>query len=158
MFKVGDRVVYPMHGAGIIEAVEEHEVLGQTQEYYIMRLPFGDMKVMIPTSSVEQVGLRAVEPSERVDAVIASLHQPAPPTSGNWNHRYRANLDKIKSGGISEVAEVVQTLTQREREKGLSTGERRMLEVARQILVSEIVLSKGMELEQAASLLDKALA
>lgn len=158
MFKVGDRVVYPMHGAGIIEAVEEHEVLGQTQEYYIMRLPFGDMKVMIPTSSVDQVGLRAVEPSERVDAVIAALHRPAPPASGNWNHRYRANLDKIKSGNIFEVAEVVQVLTQREREKGLSTGERRMLEVARQILVSEIVLSKGVELEQASSLLDKALA
>lgn len=158
MFKVGDKVVYPMHGAGVIEAVEEHEILGQKQEYYIMRLPLGDMKVMIPINSVEQVGLRAVEPAERMDAVIAALKQPAPVTPGNWNHRYRANLEKIKSGNAFEVAEVILSLTQRDREKGLSTGERRMLEVARQILVSELVLSKGLALQEASSLLDRALA
>jgi len=158
MFKVGDKVVYPMHGAGVIEAVEEHEILGQKQKYYIMRLPLGDMKVMIPVNSVEQVGLRAVEPAERMDAVIATLKRPAPATPGNWNHRYRANLEKIKSGNAFEVAEVILSLTQRDREKGLSTGERRMLEVARQILVSELVLSKGLALHEASSLLDRALA
>lgn len=158
MFKVGDKVVYPMHGAGVIEAVEEHEVLGHKQEYYIMRLPLGDMKVMIPINSVDQVGLRAVEPAERMDAVIATLGQPAPSAPGNWNHRYRANLEKIKSGNAFEVAEVVLSLTRRDREKGLSTGERRMLEVARQILVSELILSKGLPLQEASSLLDRALA
>ncbi|HHY95554.1 MAG TPA: CarD family transcriptional regulator [Firmicutes bacterium] len=158
MFKVGDKVVYPMHGAGVIEAIEEHEVLGQKQEYYIMRLPFGDMKVMIPVRSADQVGLRSVVSSERMDAVILSLHQPVPAATGNWNHRYRANLEKIKSSDIFEVAGVVQSLTYRDREKGLSTGERRMLEVAKQILVSEIVLSKGIGIEQASTLLARALA
>lgn len=143
-FKVGDKVVYPMHGAGIIEAIEEREVLGQRQQYYIMKLPMGDMQVMIPLRSVEEVGLREVISPEEVARVFEVLQGEKTKMSQNWNRRYRANLEKIKSGDIFEVAEVVRNLTIRDKEKGLSTGERRMLDSARQILISELVLAQGL--------------
>ncbi|MEW6045309.1 MAG: CarD family transcriptional regulator [Bacillota bacterium] len=142
-FKVGDKVVYPMHGAGVIEAIEEREVLGQRQQYYIMKLPMGDMQVMIPLRSVEEVGLREVISPEEVSRVFDVLQGEKTKMSQNWNRRYRANLEKIKSGDIFEVAEVVRNLSIRDKEKGLSTGERRMLESARQILISELVLAQG---------------
>lgn len=143
-FKVGDKVVYPMHGAGIIEAIEEREVLGQRQQYYIMKLPMGDMQVMIPLRSVEEVGLREVISVEEVKRVFDVLQGERTKMSQNWNRRYRANLEKIKSGDIFEVAEVVRNLALRDKEKGLSTGERRMLDSARQILISELVLAQGL--------------
>lgn len=147
-FKVGDKVVYPMHGAGIIEAIEEREVLGQRQQYYIMKLPMGDMQVMIPLRSVEEVGLREVISPEEVSRVFEVLQGEKTKMSQNWNRRYRANLEKIKSGDIFEVAEVVRNLSIREKEKGLSTGERRMLESARQILISELVLAQGLPADE----------
>lgn len=142
MFNIGDRVVYPMHGAGIIEAVETQEVLGEEHQYYIMRLPIGDMKVMIPLKNVEEIGLRQVIGAEEVEKVFHILKGEKTKMSQNWNRRYRANMDKIKSGDIFEVAEVVRNLSIRDREKGLSTGERKMLDTARQILVSELVLAQ----------------
>ncbi|NLN26867.1 MAG: CarD family transcriptional regulator [Firmicutes bacterium] len=142
MFNIGDRVVYPMHGAGIIEAVETQEVLGEKQQYYVMRLPIGDMKVMIPLNNVEEIGLRQVIDAEEVEKVYHILKGEKTKMSQNWNRRYRANMDKIKSGDIFEVAEVVRNLSIRDREKGLSTGERKMLDTARQILVSELVLAQ----------------
>ncbi|MGE5484210.1 MAG: CarD family transcriptional regulator [Ignavibacteriales bacterium] len=158
MFSVGDKVVYPMHGAGVIEAIEEREVLGQKQQYYIMRLPVGDMKVMIPTNNVGSVGLRQVIGETEVDKVFDVLRASRTKMSTNWNRRYRANLEKIKSGNIYEVAEVVRNLVLRDREKGLSTGERKMLDSARQILVSELVLAKGIEEKAANNILDEVLA
>ncbi|MCL5046397.1 MAG: CarD family transcriptional regulator, partial [Actinobacteria bacterium] len=151
-------VVYPMHGAGIIEAIEEKEVLGERQRYYIMRLPIGDMKVMIPTDSVEGVGLRGVINHEEVLHVLEILKAQKTKMSANWNRRYRANLEKIRSGNVFEVAEVVRNLARREREKGLSTGERKMLDNARQILISELVLAQGIREDQANSILDEVLA
>ena len=142
MFNIGDRVVYPMHGAGIIEAVGTQEVLGEKQQYYVMRLPIGDMKVMIPLNNVEEIGLRQVIDAEEVEKVYHILKGEKTKMSQNWNRRYRANMDKIKSGDIFEVAEVVRNLSIRDREKGLSTGERKMLDTARQILVSELVLAQ----------------
>ena len=141
MFKIGDKVVYPMHGAGVIEAIEEKEVLGEKRKYYILRLPVGDMKVMIPINNGEGVGLREVIDSEGVKKVFCILRQQSSAMSPNWNRRYRANLEKIKSGNVYEVAEVVRNLMKRDREKGLSSGERKMLENARQILISELVLA-----------------
>lgn len=143
MFNIGDRVVYPMHGAGVIEAVEEREVLGERHRYYIMRLPIGDMKVMIRMDNVEEVGLRQIIKNEEVEQVFRILKGEKTQMSQNWNRRYRANLEKIKSGDIFEVAEVVRNLTIRDREKGLSTGERKMLDNARQILISELVLAQN---------------
>ncbi|HHV79031.1 MAG TPA: CarD family transcriptional regulator [Firmicutes bacterium] len=158
MFKVGDKVVYPMHGAGVIQAIEEKEVLGEKQSYYIMKLPIGEMKVMIPVTSSERVGLRPVIDAKEVDNVVKVLKAHSGKMSTNWNRRYRANLEKIKSGNIYEVAEVVRNLWLRDKEKGLSTGERKMLDSARQILISELVLAKNMEESAANEMLEKILA
>ncbi len=148
MYNVGDYVVYPMHGAGVIVAIEEREVLGERQKYYIMQLPIGDMKVMIPMNAVEELGLRQVIGAEEVERVYQVLQGEETAMSSNWNRRYRANMEKIKSGDIYEVAEVVRNLTIRDAEKGLSTGERKMLDTARQILVSELVIAQNSTKEE----------
>ncbi len=158
MFKIGDKVVYPMHGAGVIESIEEKEVLGEKRQYYILQLPVGDMKVMIPINNGSGVGLREVIDWDGVERVLDILREQCSAMSPNWNRRYRANLEKIKSGDIYEVAEVVRNLITRDREKGLSSGERKMLENARQILISELVLVTELEEEKAQSLLDGAFA
>ncbi len=158
MYKIGDKVVYPMHGAGIIESIEEREILGEKRQYYILKLPVGDMKVMIPISNCMEIGLREVIDRKGVQKVIGILKDNSTNMSTNWNRRYRANLEKIKSGDIYEVAEVVRNLINRDREKGLSSGERKMLENARQILISELVLATELEEERAQSLVDSAFA
>ncbi|MDA8233924.1 MAG: CarD family transcriptional regulator [Clostridia bacterium] len=154
MFKVGDKVVYPMHGAGVIESIEEKEVLGEIRKYYVMRLPVGDMKVMIPMGNVKDLGLRQVIEEEDVEKVLHILKEKGEDTSTNWNRRYRAHLEKIKSGDIYEVAEVVRNLVLREQEKGLSTGERKMLENARQILISELVLARELAEDKIESMIN----
>lgn len=157
MFSIGDRVVYPMHGAGVIEAIEEREILGHRKQYYIMKMPIGDMKVMIPVDGVDGVGLRQVIPQDDLSRVLEVLAGERTKMSANWNRRYRANAEKLKSGNIFEVAEVVRNLTLREKEKGLSTGERKMLENARQILISEVVLASNIAEAEAHSLLNQAM-
>lgn len=157
MFNIGDKVVYPMHGAGIIEAIEEREVLGARQKYYVMRLPVGDMKVMIPVEQVHSTGLRQVITKEEVATVLQILREGDARLPNNWNHRYRANLEKMKSGSIYEVAEVVRSLSLRDREKGLSSGEKKMLDNARQILVSEIALTTNTEEQAVNEILNRAL-
>lgn len=157
MFNIGDKVVYPMHGAGIIESIEEKEILGMKRKYYIMKMPLGDMKVMIPLDNVNDIGLRQIISMTEVDQVIAVLNDDISKMPKNWNRRYRANMDKIKSGDIYEVAMVVRNLTLRDREKGLSTGERKMLANAKQILISEIVLAGGMQEKDVEDLIDTAI-
>ncbi|AKX95350.1 CarD family transcriptional regulator [Neomoorella thermoacetica] len=158
MFKVGDKVVYPMHGAGVIEAIEEREVLGKKRKYYILRLPLGDMKVMIPLESEQAVGLREVIDEKEIQEVIKILKEPRSNGSGNWNRRYRANLEKMRSGNIYQLAEVVGNLSRREHDQGLSTGERKMLENARQMLISELALARNAEKNQVENMLEKLLA
>jgi CarD family transcriptional regulator len=145
MYNVGDKIVYPMHGAGVIESIEEREILGCKQNYYVLRMPVGDMKVMIPTGNVDGIGIRQVIGSRDVDKVFEILQDHTVNVTDNWNKRYRENMIKIKSGDIYEVADVVRILMKREKEKGLSTGEKKMLNSARQILISELVLAKGSE-------------
>lgn len=157
MFQVGDKVVYPMHGAGVIEAIEEREVLGNRQRYYVMRLPVGEMQVMVPCEHSKTTGLRQVMSEHAFQKVLEVLRARKTLMSKNWNHRYRSNMEKIKSGNILELAEVVRNLSLRDREKGLSTGERKMLESARQILVSEILLARNLEWDQANDFLDQVL-
>ena len=157
MFDIGDRVVYPMHGAGIIEAIEERGVGDGIQRYYVIRIPMGDMKVMIPIDSVEMVGIRGVITEDEVTKVLEVLSGTSSKMSANWNRRYRANMEKIKSGSIFEVAEVVRNLSLRDREKGLSTGERKMLENARQILLSELALAKNLEETQIENMVEGCL-
>ncbi|KAB2951439.1 CarD family transcriptional regulator [Heliorestis acidaminivorans] len=158
MFSIGDKVVYPMHGAGVIEAIEEREVLGERRRYYVMRLSIGDMRIMIPFANVEDRGIRQVVDEEDFKKIIAILQEKKSPMSGNWHRRYRVNLDKMKSGDIFAVAEVVRNLVRRDQEKGLSTGERKMLDNARQILISELVLVRDDGPEQVEDLLSKLLA
>ncbi|MGI6359297.1 MAG: CarD family transcriptional regulator [Bacillota bacterium] len=155
MFRLGDRVVYPMHGAGVIEAIEEKEILGEKQKYYIMKLPLGEMRVMIPLNNADSIGIREVVDDETIDQVLEILKQDQTTMPANWNQRYRANLEKMRSGDISMVAEVVRNLMKRDHEKGLSTGERKMLDTARQILISELILVKEIEEESATRLIDQ---
>ncbi len=145
MFKIGDKVVYPKHGAGTIIAIEEKEVLGEKQKYYIIKLPIGEMTAMLPTDKADELGIRRVIDEEEVNDVMNILKGDKSKMSKNWNRRYRNNLEKIKTGDIYEVTEVVRNLTLRDIEKGLSTGEKKMLNDAKQILISELVLAKEME-------------
>jgi CarD family transcriptional regulator len=143
MYRIGDKIVYPMHGAGVIEAIEEREYLGQKQDYYILKMPVGDLRVMIPTHNVVGIGIRDIIAPVEIEKVLKILRDQSVNVTANWSKRYRENMIKIKSGSIYEVADVVRTLMLREKGKGLSTGERKMLNSARQILISELVLAKG---------------
>jgi len=144
MFNIGDKIVYPMHGAGVIESIEEKEILGHKQNYYVVRIPIGDMRVMIPIESVNEIGIREIIDEKQANEVLNVLKEKTTCETGNWNKRYRENMLKIKSGNIFEVAEVVKSLMIRDKEKGLSTGEKKMLNNARQILISELVLVKNL--------------
>ena len=135
MFNVGDKIVYPMHGAGTIDSIEEKDILGEKQSYYILRMP-GGVKVMIPTAKAEEVGVRNVIDKSSADRVISVLEQN------------ETDMDKMKSGDIYEVADVVRNLSFKQKEKGLSTGEKKMLNNAKQILVSELVLAEHASQEE----------
>jgi len=157
MFNIGDKVVYPMHGAGIIEGIEEKEILGEKRKYYIMQMPIGDMKVMIPVDNVEEIGIREIIDREDLERVIDILKGDSTKMSQNWNRRYRANMEKIKSGDIFEIASVVRNLMLRDAEKSLSTGERKMLNSAKQMLISEIVLVSDSNQEEAERIIDESI-
>lgn len=157
MFKIGDKVVYPMHGAGIIEGIEEKEVLGEKRKYFIMRMPIGDMKVMVPVDNVEDVGVREIIDEDGYKDVMSILRDDKSAMPQNWNRRYRANMDRIKSGDIFEVAAVVRNLLLLDREKGLSTGERKMLSSAKQMLLSEMVLVTDSDIENVEKIVVEAI-
>lgn len=157
-FQIGDKVVHPMYGAGTLESVVQKKVSGVTREYYIMRLPERSMVVMIPVENSEEIGVRPVVDRERADAVLAAIPGIQVEMTSNWNHRYRENMERLKSGDLLEVARVVKGLTVRDTARGLSTGERKMLHSARQILISELVLSKSLSYEAVERELDTALA
>ncbi|HPR23574.1 MAG TPA: CarD family transcriptional regulator [Bacillota bacterium] len=152
MYSIGDKIVYPMHGAGIIEQIEEKVILGEKRKYYVLNVPCGDMKIMIPVEKSKDIGVRDVISSKDVDTVLEVLNAPSTEMSDNWNRRYRENMEKLKTGDICEVAEVVRNLLRIEREKNLSAGEKKMLANARQILVSEIILARDMETAKAEEL------
>ena len=132
MFNVGDKIVYPMHGAGRIDAIEEKNILGENQSYYILKMP-GEVKVMVPIDKAEQIGVRNIIDKEEAGKVMAVLEENETAMSDKWNKRYR---------DIYEVADVVRNLSFKQKEKGLSTGEKKMLSNAKQILVSELVLAE----------------
>ena len=154
MYNVGDKVVYPMHGAGVIDSIEEKEILGEKQSYYILKMP-GEVKVMVPIATAEQHGIRNVIDKTEAEKVINVLEQDETEMEKNWNKRYRDNMDKMKSGNIYEIADVVRNLSFKQKEKGLSTGEKKMLHNAKQILVSELVLAEHATQEEVEELVDK---
>lgn len=153
MFNVGDKIVYPMHGAGTIDAIEEKDILGEKQNYYIIKMP-GEVKVMVPTNKAEEVGVRNIINKEEASKVMSVLGENETEMSQNWNKRYRDNMDKMKSGDIYEVADVVRNLSFKQKEKGLSTGEKKMLNNAKQILVSELVLAEHASQEEVEQLVE----
>ena len=153
MFNIGDKIVYPMHGAGTIDAIEEKNILGEKQNYYIIKMP-GEVKVMVPTDKAEEVGVRNIINKEDAAKVMSILGENETEMSQNWNKRYRDNMDKMKSGDIYEVADVVRNLSFKQKEKGLSTGEKKMLNNAKQILVSELVLAEHAPQEEVEKLVE----
>ncbi|HLR35173.1 MAG TPA: CarD family transcriptional regulator [Tissierellales bacterium] len=157
MFDIGDKIVYPMHGAGVIIAVEEKEILGDKKKYYVMKMPIGEMRVMVPVDNVEEIGIREIITNEEMNQVFNILRGEQSKMPQNWNRRYRMNMEKIKSGDIHEIATVVRNLMIRDDVKGLSTGERKMLNNAKQMLVSEIVLVLDVEQESAENLIDESI-
>ena len=147
MFEVGDKIVHPMHGAGVIDSIVSKKVNGVVRDYYILKLPVGGMLVMIPTEHTEEIGVRPVVDREEADRLIAAMPEIKVEMTQNWNRRYRENMLRIKSGDLMEVARVVKGLMLRDEDRGLSTGERKMLHSAKQILISELVLSQGVSYE-----------
>ena len=141
MFNVGDKIVYPMHGAGTIDAIEEKDILGEKQNYYIIKMP-GEVKVMVPISKASDIGVRSIIDKAEAGKVLEVLEANETEMSNNWNKRYKENMEKMKSGSIYEVADVVRNLSYKQKEKGLSTREKKMLNNAKQILVSELVLAE----------------
>lgn len=156
MFHIGECVVYPMHGAGIIESIEEKEVLGSSKKYYILNLAQGEIKIMLPMEKAKDLGLRKIISKEQLPDVYSIINGNGDPEQlqNNWNRRYMLNLEKLKSGDIFEVAGVFRTLREREEEKGLSTGEKKMLEDVKKIISSELALVEGSELNLLSSYLD----
>ena len=158
MYDIGDKVLYPSHGAGIIEAIEDRVVLGKKQSYYIMRMPSEEMTVMIPKESCKEIGVRYIISQEEAIKVLEAFRTEKITEDDNWNRRQRENIVKIKSGNIYQVLGVVKALMIREREKGLSTSERKMLNMSRQIFVSEIVLSGAASISDVQSIMNDTVA
>lgn len=157
MFVVGDKIVYPMHGAGIIEDVEKKKILGETREYYILRVPSDDIKIMIPVGSADEIGVRSVIEKQELTEVFDMLEMPSTEMPENWNRRYRENMEKLKTGDITKVAEVVRNLLRVDSVKKLSTGEKKLLTNAKQILASEVALSSGCSQEEALERIEESI-
>ena len=155
MLKIGDRVVYPMHGAGEITGVEENEVGGIKNSYFIFRLPMGDMKVMLPVDKVDEVGLREIIDAEQVEDVVKVLQAETEQLQGSWNKRYHTNLERLKTGDILEAASVARNLSRQNSKRKISSGERRLLELSRQILISELVYARGKSPEEITAWVDE---
>ncbi len=156
-FHVGDKVVYPHHGAATIERREKIEMSGVRRDYLVLRLAYGDLTLKVPADNAEEIGLRDVINDEEVEEVFAVLRKKEARTPSNWSRRYKNHVEKLKSGDIYQVAEVVRNLSNRDKDKGLSAGEKRMLNRARQILVSELTFAIGVSEEEAEKKLDDAL-
>ncbi len=156
MFNIGDKVVHPLHGAGVIVSIDERSILDEKQSYYTIKMP-GEVKVMVPTSKADEIGVRSIIDKASADKVFGILEKDSTEMSMNWNKRYRDNMERMKTGNIYEVADIVRNLTFKQKEKGLSTGEKKMLLNARQILVSELVLAQDKEKSEVEEQVDKTI-
>jgi len=156
-FDVGDKVVYPHHGAAVIQSREKRSAFGEEKEYLVLQLAYGDLTLMVPADNTDEVGLREVINDEEVEEVFAVLRKKEARMPTNWSRRFKNHVEKLKSGDIYQVAEVVRNLSLREKDKGLSAGEKRMLAKARQILVSELTFAIGVDEAAAELKLDEAL-
>lgn len=148
MFQPGDKIVHPMHGAGVVDSIVSKKVNGVVRDYYVFKMPVGGMVVMIPTETSDTIGVRAVVQSQEADRVIAAIPELKVEPIQGWNQRYRENMTRLKSGNLLEVAAVVKGLTRRDEARGLSTGERKMLHTAKQILLSELVMAQSVNYDE----------
>ena len=158
MFEIGDKVVYPHHGAGTVIKREKREILGEVREYLTIQILHNDMTVNVPCENAERVGLRQVIDQRTVQMVVRTLSGGSTEMPKNWNRRFKHNRDKMKTGDVLELAEVVRNLALRDHEKGLSTGEKQMFVKAKKILASELMYAKQMDEEQTHVWLDDVLA
>jgi CarD family transcriptional regulator len=157
-FTVGETVVYPHHGAALIEEVKTRTIKGEDRTYLKLKVAQGDLTIEVPADNVDLVGVRDVVDKEGLDEVFEVLRQPYTEEPTNWSRRYKANVEKLASGNVKKVAEVVRDLWRRDQDRGLSAGEKRMLAKARQILVSELALAEKTDESEAETILDEVLA
>lgn len=157
MFRIGDKIVHPMHGAGVVDEIVRRKVNGVVRDYYSLKLPIGGMQLMIPTDHCEEIGVRSLLSGAEAEQVLGQISGIQVEMEPNWNHRYRENMLRLKSGDLLEVAKVVKGLMIRENRRGLSTGERKMLHSAKQILVSEIGMAQSISYQEAEYRIDQAL-
>jgi CarD family transcriptional regulator len=154
VYGVGDKIVYPHHGAGTVIGLELRTVLGEEREYLTIKIQHSDMLVNVPTENAERVGLRKIIDEEMVVRVVEVLHGGGTSMPKNWNRRFKYNRDKMKTGDIFELAEVVRNLSLREQDKGLSTGEKQMFVKAKKILASELMYARELDEDETAEWLD----
>ncbi|MCL1862858.1 MAG: CarD family transcriptional regulator [Defluviitaleaceae bacterium] len=153
MYQKGDNIVYPLYGAGVIEDIEEKDVDGELQTYYVLNIPVGNLKIMISAAKAESQKVRHVHGKDEIMGLISGAEETIMPD--NWNQRYKENMERIKSGEVEQVAVVFYNLLLRERERGLSTAEKKMMTTAKQIILSELILSLDVEKTEAEDILDK---
>lgn len=156
-FRVGDKVVYPQHGAAIIKGLEEKEIYGEKKKYLVLRPSNGDITLFVPADNTEEVGIREIISRSELDKVFKVLRAKECRMPTNWSRRFKTHVEKLRSGDIYQVAEVVRNLARREKEKGLSAGEKRMLTKARQILISEVIFAADCDEPEAEEMLENVL-
>jgi CarD family transcriptional regulator len=156
-FAVGDKVVYPHHGAAVIERREKVMAFGQTRDYFVLRIEHGNLTLKVPADATDEVGLRLIIDQDEVEEVFAVLRKPIGREPTNWSRRFKNNVEKLKSGDIYQIAELVRNLSRREQDKHLSAGEKRMLVNSRRVLVSELRLATNVPVEEAERQLDEVL-
>lgn len=145
MFQIGDKVVHPMHGAGVIDSIVQEKISGKMIPLYVFKMPISGLTLKIPTGNSEMIGIRPISSTDEIEHVIGEIPKLSIDMTANWNHRYRENMERLKSGNLIEVAGVIKALMHRDNDRGLSNGERKMLHSAKQILISEIVLAECVE-------------
>jgi len=154
MYQTGEKIVHPLYGAGVIENLEEKEVEGVLQTYYVLQIPVGNLKIMISAAKAETQGIRNIHSKDEIEGIVSGIINAPVDMPDNWNQRYKENMERIKSGQLSEVALVYRNLLLRERERGLSTAEKKLMTTAKQIILSELILSKDIDREEAETLLE----
>ena len=157
MFSIGDLVVHPMHGAGVIDDIVRERVAGTTKEYYVFKMPMGGLILKIPTENSQAIGIRKVISKAEADELLEEIPAIAVEHNANWNKRYQENLLRLKSGDLREVAQVIKGLMRRDTLRGLSTGERKMLHSAKQIMISELVLVLDADYKSVEGQLDRVM-
>ena len=157
MFQIGDKIVHPMHGAGVIEGVVEERISGSRVQFYVFKMPVSGLTLKIPTANTQMIGVRGIHAASEIETVIGKIPKLSVDMTANWNHRYRENMERIKSGDLVEVAGVIKALMHRDSERGLSNGERKMLHNAKQILISEVVLAEDVSYGDAEARINAAM-